>query len=152
MITWSKGIFQGLGERWSQGQEVLQKFAISPDKSRLALGSIIWLVSCHYAENGLRNMKVVLTVDCPIVITSIGDTLFPDQKRPGMRNDWSLVKPVFCIVHTGSCSIVDLKMVKRRRGFLPFIYQSSTHLGSHVDQGGEGEGPCGREEEGGVLG
>ena len=47
---------------------------------------------------------------------------FPDQKKTGMRNNWPLVKPVFCIVHTGSCSIVDLKMVKRRRGFLPIFY------------------------------
>ena len=43
-------------------------------------------------------MKMV--VDCPMVITSIGDTLF--QTRPGMRN-WSRVKPIFCIIDTVSC-------------------------------------------------
>ena len=47
-------------------------------KSRLALGSPGWLfvrsVVCHHAENGPIHMK--MAVDCPIVITSIDDTLF----------------------------------------------------------------------------
>ena len=46
-------------------------------KSRLALGSPGWLfvrsVVCHHAKNGPIHMKMV--VDCPIVITSIDDTL-----------------------------------------------------------------------------
>ena len=47
-------------------------------KRRLALGSPGWLfvrsVVCHHAKNGPIHMKMV--VDCPIVITSIDDTLF----------------------------------------------------------------------------
>ena len=61
---------------------ILQKTAFSMVKSRLALGSpnrlVVRLVGCHHAENGLIPRKMV--VDCPIVITSIGDTLFQTRQ------------------------------------------------------------------------
>ena len=44
--------------------------------------SIGWIFGFHHAKNGLMYRKMV--VDCLILITSIGDTLFqtkPDQKR-----------------------------------------------------------------------
>ena len=57
----------------------LQKTAFSLVKSRLALGSPGWLFVCHHAKNGLIHKMVV---DCPIVITCKGDTLFGrDQTR-----------------------------------------------------------------------
>ena len=59
----------------------LQKTAFSLVKSRLALGSPGWLFVCHHAKNGLIHKMVV---DCPIVITSIGDTLF---RRDQTRNE-----------------------------------------------------------------
>ena len=66
----------------------LQKTSFSVVKSRLALGSPGWLVvhsvGCHHAKNGLIHRKII--VDFPLVITSIGDTLF--QTRPGMRINW----------------------------------------------------------------
>ena len=48
-------------------------------KSRLGRDHpIVRLVECHHAENGLIPREMV--VDCPIVITSIGDTLFQTKK------------------------------------------------------------------------
>ena len=41
-----------------------------------------------------------MVVDCPMVIVSIGDTLFQ------ARNKEKLIKQVFCKVDTGSCTIL----------------------------------------------
>ena len=49
--------------------------------SRLFVCSFV----CHHAENG--QIHTIMDVDCPLVITSIGETLF--QTRPGKRNTWS---------------------------------------------------------------
>ena len=40
---------------------------------------------CHHAENRQTHRKML--VQCPIVITSLGETLL--QTRPGNRNNWS---------------------------------------------------------------
>ena len=49
-----------------------------------------------------------MVVDCPMVITSIGDTLF--QTR--LEQEETLVTPVFCVVDTGSCFNINPKNVK----------------------------------------
>ena len=52
---------------------ILQKTAFSLVKGRLALGSPGCSVGRHHAENGPIHKKIVF--GCPIVITTIGDTL-----------------------------------------------------------------------------
>ena len=65
-------------------------------------------VKCHCKQYNnhtfwlTENKKAYkLEVDYPIEITPIGDTLFPDQTRTGMRSNWS--SQFFCIGGTGSC-------------------------------------------------
>ena len=53
---------------------ILQKTAFSLVKGRLALGGPSWLVVRHHAEDGLIHKKIV--IGCPLVITTIGDTLY----------------------------------------------------------------------------
>ena len=62
---------------------LLQKTAFSLVKSRLALGSPGCSVGRHHAENGPIHRQ--LAVDCPLVITSIVETLF--QTRLEKRNN-----------------------------------------------------------------
>ena len=57
--------------------------------------SFLRLYGCHLAENGQIHRKLV--VECPLAITSIGETLFQTRKEE------LLVQPVFCIVDTGTC-------------------------------------------------
>ena len=72
---------------------LLQKTSFSLE-SRLALAS----VGCQHAENGPIHME--MDVDCVLVITSkVKPFSRPDKTR---KEEW-MVKPVFCIVDTGSC-------------------------------------------------
>ena len=55
-----------------------------------------WFV-CHRAKNG--QIHRTIDVDCPLVTTSIGETLFQARKEE------YLVGSVFCIVDNGSFSL-----------------------------------------------
>ena len=60
---------------------------LSGQDQEQACSRITQLVVCrHHAENGPIHRKMV--DDCPLVITS-KVTPFPDQARPGQRNEWS---------------------------------------------------------------
>ena len=65
---------------------ILQKATFSLVKSRLAPGSVGSLFACLFVrrhdKNGqIRRWMLIMDVECPPVITSLGETL--DQTRPG---------------------------------------------------------------------
>ena len=77
-----------MGEHWLLKQlrlnhpvEHIQKPNVAKLYVRVETSTTYFII---HVENGLLHRKMV--VDCPIVIKSIGDTLF--QTKPGMRNHW----------------------------------------------------------------
>ena len=94
----------------------LHKTAFSVVKSRLALGSpVVWSVAFHHAKSGLLHRKMV--IDCPIVITSIGDTHF--QTRQDQEWGKNGRASVFCKDNTGSYLVSILKILISTH----FVYQ-----------------------------
>ena len=73
---------------WKSSLWLLQKTAFPLVNNRQVyarISRVCCLFVCHHAENG--HIHKIMDVDCPLVITSKGETLF--QTRPGKRNTWS---------------------------------------------------------------
>ena len=105
---------------------ILQKTAFSMVKSRLGRDHpIVRLVECHHAENGLIPREMV--VDCPIVITSIGDSLF--QTRPGfLVQEWILIGQA-SLLHSWLLLSLCLHLFQRLSfNFCQFLIQLKTRF------------------------